>query len=395
MRCKVSGIRSLNARRPRRAAVALTAGLVLSCAFAAFGQGTGNRTAPLESARARQATVQTAEIGFRRTETWFKGALSGIAPAPLRPKTVMPAEDTTLESVNRLVLDRDRFRYEDNHPLWNVSQGNLNRRTAISVFDGESAKMFFPTGITGGRAPTGLLEDGTRLPAVRLPELVPLTYTWRGLNRDLAPAWLEQMKPSGTALPIGDSICHEFRVTLQDESTSYWFDSAKDYVLRRLKRETQGHLAEQLDIAYERGPGNIWVPKSWSRNQYTSDGRVLVSCMVRVEEVHVNVRVAASEFSVAFPVGTRIVDNRDNKWHQVQPDGSLREISGVTGALITPAGIQQRSLSWIGRNRWLVGSVACTACVAALWMFRRRAIAKRNTSAALSVKSSEPTAASN
>src|SRR5262245_17568052 len=71
----------------------------------------------VRAARVRQEAARTLDVRFKRTEVILKVAFTSPAPARSRPLMPMPPKDMTLEWMNRLVLDRDKFRIETSQPM--------------------------------------------------------------------------------------------------------------------------------------------------------------------------------------------------------------------------------------------------------------------------------------
>src|SRR5262245_28221144 len=77
------------------------------------------------AARARQEAVRTFDVEFKQTE---------VIKHPPRPNGPAPAGETVFESVNRLAIDGQKVRYEDNHPQ-RLTLEMGKKQSKVSVFD--------------------------------------------------------------------------------------------------------------------------------------------------------------------------------------------------------------------------------------------------------------------
>jgi hypothetical protein len=185
-----------------------------------------------------------------------------------------------------------------------------------------------------------------------MPEVVPLTYALRGTNVALTSTWLTDMKPTGVSLPIDGAPCKEYAITSQTTVQSFWFDTSKDWVIRRITWQRKSKVQEQTDISYERDERVGWVPTKWIRNQYSASGEVLVSTTVRAIKMEFNALCAPEEFEITFPPGCTVHDNEHNKEFRVLADGSLKEVAPGGGELA----LEQHSL--VSRYKWSLISIS-------------------------------------
>src|SRR5581483_6688000 len=105
---------------------------VLATSAVALGQAPDDPAA--RAIRAREDAVKSAVVEFERVDVVAAGAESDSAPQPFKPKNSVPDKETTLKSVNRLVFDGDKLRYEDNHPVWQMPNGELHENKHVSVY---------------------------------------------------------------------------------------------------------------------------------------------------------------------------------------------------------------------------------------------------------------------
>jgi hypothetical protein len=334
----------------------------------------GPSNAPaVAAARTRQESVKTVNLVLKQTEVFAKGGVSDRTPPPFKSKAPVPAKETTLESINRLVLDGEKVRYEDNHPGWHMPSGEQHKRRVVSLFNGSVAKKYFPSGVSGKGNPVGTIDKDAWQDAMKSAVLTPITMAFRGLDLAISPYLIGDLKPSGITLPIDGAPCQEHVVNFSDATKSFWLDPGKDYVVRRMRLQRRGHLVDQCDISYRRHDAWGWVPASWVRNQYSPAGTVLVTTKVEVLEMRLNDPQPAEQFDIQFPAGSQVFDIRNAKNYRVQPDGTMRELSPSGEEL--PGSVPQPGDPWYRRNKWLLLSlgVVLAALVLPYAMRRKRA----------------------
>lgn len=229
----------------------------------ADGQAAPEESPAVAAARARQEAVKTLEVEFRCVATVPKGAISDADPKAYGKRAPLPANDLLAESINRLVIDGVKVRYEDNHPTWSnwyAPDGALRKRTTISTSDGTNAKLFFPKGLSGQGNPLGIISrDALAKLMISQEVLSPITMTFRGLDIAFRHHPITLMKPSGNILPIDWEPCQEQVIALSKDVTAhFWLDPCKGYVVRHL----EDHLG-LTDIRYRRDDDWGWVPEAW------------------------------------------------------------------------------------------------------------------------------------
>jgi hypothetical protein len=325
------------------------------------------------AAQARQKSVKTVNMEFKETEVDAKGCISELAAAPFKSKTPVPATETTFESINRLMMDGDKVRYENNHPLWELPTGKFLKRTSVNVFTGSLAKSFRPRGLSGDREPLGDFESAGTLPEMRSSyTLLPVTMTFRGLNPVACAYPIYDLKYSGNELPIDGRPCREYALKLSADLTlSFWLDTARDYVVRRIRQVKENRLAEQFDIQFQPHQACGWTPASWARSLYGPGGAVLMTTSVEVRQIEINDSLPAAQFDLRFPEGTLVIDRRKATQYRVRADGSMRELSSTGEEL--PGTVAQPGDPWYRRHQWLLLSAGAALLILLLaYGLRRR-----------------------
>jgi hypothetical protein len=323
----------------------------------------------LAAVRQRQETVKTAEIQFRQTEVIVKGALTIIGSAPGKPLSQYPKQEIKLESMNRLIIDGDKSRFENNHPVPDLG-GKIIKRSMVTIFNGFSRLGFWPTGATDHDDPRGVIETSA-LPGIGGRVLAPVELSFRGLNPQDKQLAIGAMKPKlGFVLLEGDR-CQEFEVSTGSyKANTCWLAADKDYVLRRMRTERRNGIIDLIDVGYRRHEACGWVPDSWTVTTNTSNGVPLITTNVTVLAMRLNEPQSPEVFDIVFPLGTIVSRSthggQTSETYEVQNDGTMREITRIERA--------NQSLPESG-NAWhqkvLLPLIICLAIIVTSYIFKR------------------------
>jgi hypothetical protein len=332
------------------------------------------------AAQRRQDTVKSFAVEYKQTEVVAKGGISAIASDLAMPqKNPIPPEETTLTSVNRLVLDGQKVRFEHNHPVFYLPTGAPLERRNVFLFNGTLANQFFPHGlsvISESDTPQGIIKANAIADNVRRYELGPIIGDFRGMDVTMGAWPYSDLMGSGASLQVAGANSQEYVKRLSPSvSINCWLDPAQDYLPRRVRCQKKGQLDFQLDIRYRLNEEQLWVPASWVYNQYSPNGSLRNSQTFEVLNIRINEPEPASQFDIEYPPGTEVNDQRTDKWYRIQPGGAMREFSRITGADLS-ATIDQPGAPWYRQHQWLLIAIVIAVAVTAAAVFvqwRRRA----------------------
>jgi hypothetical protein len=331
----------------------------------------------ITAARKRQEAVTTLAIEFKVTEIIPRGGISKVLMPPFNQP--LPPNDTTFETDNRCVIDRDKIRYEHNHGHHFKANRQPMQLRKVSVYDGSSMTIYFKGGIQPSDGDAGVLNAQQR--DFGSPVSDPIVYAFRAQSPQFVPSRMTEMRPTGANIFIDGARCEEYvsqRIGIQPPSqttSTYYLDPAKHYVARRIQSKRPGGISHQQDINYRQDDARRWVPISWESKEYSADGDLRGTIKVDVTMLRINEPVAETEFQVKFPVGSWITDqqNDDEKTYQVQPDGSLREYDRASAMAlhVTAAG----PAHWY-QNKWLLIGAAAVLAVGfgGAYLWRRKKV---------------------
>jgi hypothetical protein len=359
-------------RRPGRVA--------LGVAILWAGLGVSGLAAPatdpaVVAAQKRQDAVASFAIEYKQTDVVSPGAMSDTsASLTSAPKEPVPSRELTLTSVNRLVVDGGKVRFENNHPIFQLPQGEVVEKGIVYLFDGTLSNQFFPKGLGTSSnphndVPQGVIKSHPIPAGIRLYETAPIFCDFRGLIPTMAAWAYSDFKASTVALSVGGTSCLEYTKQISAELVvSCWLDPAQDYLMRRVRIQRKDKLECQLDIEYRLNDQSFWVPKTWKFNQFGPRGDVRRSQTFEVLQVRVNESEPASQFEIQYPPGAEVNDQRTDKWYRIQPDGTMREFSRTTGEESSNS-IVQPGAPWYRQHQWLLGSFAIVIVLSAFFAF--------------------------
>lgn len=255
----------------------------------------------------RQDKVRAAEFHITATNTFYKGGFSfGEADHAIRPR---PAEDTRTNYRVRYVLDGTKVRVESDGLQWNGTAFLQVRRTAL--MDGK-----IKSSLDEGERPEpqGLLSQESDYFEAKGQAARPITRCFRGTSRPMRSFLIDDLKPTGTRLPIGGRLCEQFILKrVGGDRSEFWLDPGRDWVLVRETYTDPKVIYSQLDISYEPNSACGWVPMGWEFRHMVHDAVPVCVQKFVVSKYSLNEAIPESEFTLRFPAGTRVRDQREGQ----------------------------------------------------------------------------------
>jgi len=154
-----------------------------------------------------------------------------------------------------------------------------------------------------------------------------MMVAFRPLHPQLRSFDIGEFSPGGTAL-IGGQQCREFtkRVASQRQLTSIWLDPTREFVMARMRIQTENVLQLDIEVGYQQDVNHGWVPKSWRIATYDRRGNLSKSEQHRVTGCEINRSLDDKTFTIDFEPRTYVVDEDRNQNFVVRNDGSTRLI---------------------------------------------------------------------
>jgi hypothetical protein len=331
---------------------ATLAAVVVLCPLA-FGQTAPDSPAAV-TAKARQEAIKSIEFQFTVKETVEPGAWN-VYGATAPGGGPCPAERTSRQSKNRLVISGDRIRYENNHPILTLQTNGWSENIELSVSDGTRQKKYHgPVSGANRKNSYGLLASPSRGMIAQDTLQLPMMLAARGYDGELSlVTYSRGLRPTGDALQVRGRKCAAYKQPSQN--LTVWVDEGDGHSPRRAQLAAKGVTETQIEVESGVEPtSGLVLPKSWTESHYSTAGKLRKTVAVTVDAVYVNREYAADTFDLEFPPGIDVDDQRTNSQVRVQADQSL-----------VPLDKAGRPVGWIDRN-WVWLTCVTAACVVAL-----------------------------
>ncbi|MFO0810874.1 MAG: hypothetical protein U0746_19775 [Gemmataceae bacterium] len=352
---------------------------VLAAGFAMHGErlecrgdSPAEKSVSVAAAQKRQDAARSVEVVFGIKEVWTKGSLKFLDPEVARSNAVLPPTDTALESVNRLVLDGNKVRFEDNHPTWFLPQGRIDRTPRLRVRDDQVSVMSDLADAKRKSASRGAIYGPSVVPYAGTWTVAPLMITFRGADDQLSLVVVSKIKPAGVKVTIDGSQCDEYLQANGRSKRLVWLDPEKDHVVRRTTTlYPEGKLWSKCDIQYNRSPTGMWVTKSWVTTTFSPNGEVIATLMADVRSVVIGNR-PDEEFDTTLAPGTGVYDGRNRKQYVVEPGGAMVEVN-AKGQPTGGATVPQPGARWLSTLFWVLACIVGAVFSIGGWFAWRRA----------------------
>jgi hypothetical protein len=309
------------------------------------------------AARVRQDGTKSLVLEYRQINRLYQPATAA-----------RPAMESTAISCNRIVLDGDKVRVEDNNPSMSAASG-MQRGQRINIFDGNQSRTLFPTGIGPNEPPMGIIHAKEDSIEAHLPQAIFL-YA-RGLDRRFRSITIDQWQPTGKSQLIDGANCQEYLIQRQDSTTRYWVDPAKGHLVRRTESLWRDRLTRRETISYREEPATGWVPAGWRMEELNADGTVKYVRDVTVTKLERNGLVENSEFRLDFQPGANVYSQQERTDYRVEADGQLR---ALTAQELFGSPPRTTIRQWLAQNVWylVLAATAVVAGMVAILMWRRQ-----------------------
>jgi hypothetical protein len=341
-----------------RTTLPLLAALVGLAAGAAALRGQEDEDPAVRAARARREAAKTVLIEYEQVDEFVKDAGPGVA-----------ADKIILKSVNKLVLDGEKTRYENNHPNLELPSRKIRNHSSVSVYDGSlGGDTIFPNGIAGQGQPQGIIQKGpAELFFIKDFAVLPLWMAFRGDDPAVCGYPVSKLKPSKEVLSLDGAECKEYRYQYQDsppkKTESIWLDPARDYLPRRIGTPNEGRSPLSTDVTYRKNDAGRWVPASWVITHYYSLTYPQVTTTVTVLKLEINVPQPAEQFEVQFPPGAFVSDYRNGRELPPAPNPPLELI---------PRGLPVKRFFGDRYAPWILGAVVVLCLTAGILYVMRK-----------------------
>lgn len=235
-----------------------------------------------------------------------------------------PTEDVEFEQRRILTVAADKTRLMDDGFSQVGGSNELWPTVITSVFDNSKR-----TSLGTRKGPSGEIVPQASISKVNSEmedsDVKPLLWCYRMFAPSMQLSFRpERLEVTGEMAVIQGKRC----VRLRDGPVSLYVDPTRDFLPLRfiVYRADRERISVQMDVRYIDGGHHGWVPSAWSFVYQSPQGEPRVLFTSTVNEYEINQPVSDSEFTLAIPVDTLVIDSRD-------PEDPVTYVQRVGGRL--------------------------------------------------------------
>lgn len=363
--------------------------LLLLLAVAGFGflqqvAGAADVESIKQAWRERQNRVEKGVIIDLEIElTYLRGGMNQYAEL-LNDSNVneWPQQDSIVRGTRRVVMRSGKIRLEDTSVFDFSGLAQEAQKVHSSVgartetFDGTGSQMMFMAKATQSPTEAALREGHDTMMANQIV-MTPLFKALTPFVLKLSEIDCSQMSlvEAGADSPKGVSpTIVEFRGLQQSPYHRLLLDANSEFAPVKIELLTNDEATRFVaDVQYQKHPSLGVVPAAWSHTLFNRDSRgVSVTSKVRVREVKVDVDIPDATFTIQFPKGTIVDDERSDDFDSVLlavGNGELRRMTRQEASRVSKAAPDIPKSNW----RLPVSFVVSFGLLGSLvWFLRRR-----------------------
>lgn len=197
-----------------------------------------------------------------------------------------------------------------------------------SAWNGRQSQMLLEG---GGRPTLGTIYKADSYKDQRTIYILPAygffrpVQAWTTLTKGATKSLGETVEYRGTTCQIvierdaAHGLVHE-----------YWVAPDVGFNVRRfMGSNLSGQQWATIEIDYQSHRDLDWCPASWKLSLLASNGDPLESAEAMVTEVRLNESIPVDRFTLAYPEGALVFDERQNRHFQAASDGRLMPYTGI------------------------------------------------------------------
>lgn len=240
-----------------------------------------------------------------------------------------PERDTKCLAEHDIAFEGRRYRHATSGTRWHNTDGACVPCNDVLTFDGELSRLFRPTS-PGADRPQGSVSPGTKMISARNLLLTPIFCCLRANEPYLVAVNPDELRVTDRSLNVDGRRCLELvseRPGGRGNVLRVWVDPAMKFVPVRLTKEEGGDVAFEITITHEPHELVGGLPKSWASSQYGRKHALTETRIVRATHAEINVKVSDSEFTIEFPPGTFLYDDRTQSYGLVKEGNTQRKLT--------------------------------------------------------------------
>ncbi|MCI0380492.1 MAG: hypothetical protein L0215_23140 [Gemmataceae bacterium] len=300
--------------------------LVTLVATPAGGQSKYSKESIVKAWKERQDKTRSARFNWTEKQTDTRGVISTFWKLfnPALQETI-PPNDTTYTNMCSLAFEGDKLRYENSSFTWSTKTNRYEPMSYLAVFDGETCKVLRKYDKNAAKPwPQAVIREEKQHVDATVAELQPILMTCRSMTAGMRAWDPEDFILSQQTGVINKKVCLELnrRLAFANLETKLWVDPARDFVIVRVLTLNNNVIWYKIDVEYDQSAEMVWVPKEWEVTFNNPKGNVERTHKSRVTEYSINPTGASPHFDIDFPLGTAVINAKDNSQYIIRPDGS-------------------------------------------------------------------------
>jgi hypothetical protein len=227
----------------------------------------------------------------------------------IEPDAIVPPADTTYEVPRSLCFDGLKARSECADQQWSGKDKAYVLEPYVVVFDGTVGKHFYPKGSSYTPWPQGIIRN--RFPEANALYLLPLFMTFRAVSPEYRSFDLQTMAASGRRNFVQNRPSYEWERHTAGSREQMWVDPSRACTIVGYQSMTGEQITSKIRMEYREEGECGFVPVRWNIVTFFPDGKLQGSVEATLTDCQINTEVAAGEFELEFPPGTRVTDTRE------------------------------------------------------------------------------------
>lgn len=278
----------------------------------------------------RQKDANTVRVAWTWKDTTPKGAVSILFPFVKGADKGMPPADAVHDGSATLLLDGPRMRLEVDKFTWDAPTSSFQKKGERSAYDGNGRYTALNIYVVQSW-PSGIIRKEKRNPDGDDIGMWPMKAGLRGtdswvMNREDLSVFTAARRTTLDGRPMVELVRERTEVRGEQKC---WVDPAQDYAARRDDMyDRDGTLQQRITISTRKDPSGLWIPSAWKAVIYR-DNKLVRAIDATLKEFAVNIPTSTEDFTVAFPVGTKVRDYTDElkpREYILREDKPAREV---------------------------------------------------------------------
>ena len=282
----------------------------------------------LKAWRAREKATETLRIEWTETRTIKKGAETGRLPG--FENEVFPSEDQTVTCNYLLTLKRDKvfFRSLD-FDIAKEKDTAIRRipREFQSAYDGREPRTYFPIRQGAKGIPQGTIIAGDRFDEYNVTTVFPALINVRAANEKFLLSEMTRFRPLREPVEVRGASCRVLEVKGDTWVRRYLVNPAAAFRIERFEDlYLNGKTIYNIDFFYTNQQMANFSLIGWTTTFFRGHSEFVENTRAVVDRYEVNSSIDDAIFTLKFPPGTYVNDQRSGREFIIRSDGQERTV---------------------------------------------------------------------